>query len=118
ALQGEVEAARPKVEVYDRIIDSGDTVGFREACKLIYAGTGAKEHEVREFLLRARWIQRLGGRLAPASYGQQNGYVTSREKELPHITNIDGRPMVVPEMRITQRGVARAIERLNEERAA
>lgn len=118
ALEAEATVSRPKVEVYDRIIDSGDTVGFRQACKLIFAGTGAKEHEVREFLLRARWIQRLGGRLAPASYGQQNGYVTSRDRELPGVTNIDGGPMVVPELRVTQRGVARAIERLNAERAA
>lgn len=118
ALEEEVATSRPKVEVYDRIIDTGDTVGFREACKLIHAGTAAKETEVREFMVRARWIQRLGGRLAPASYGQQNGYVTMREKELPHVTNIDGRSMVVPELRITQRGVARAIERLRDERAA
>lgn len=115
ALQGEIAEARPKVEVYDRIVDSGDTVGFREACKLIRAGCGAKETEVRAFMVFARWIQRLGGRLAPASYGQDQGYVTSRDRE---IVAPDGSQMVVPELRITQRGVARAIVRLKKGDAA
>ena len=112
ALEAEVATSRPKVEVYDRIVDSGDTLGFREACKLIFAGTAAKENEVRDFMSRAHWIQRLGGKLAPASYGQQNGYVTSRDTE---VTTKDGGTIVVPELRITQRGVARAIERINDE---
>lgn len=56
------------------------------------------------------WIQRLGGRLAPASYGQTQGYVTSRDREIP---TSDGGVRVVPELRITQLGVARAIARLN-----
>lgn len=118
ALEGEVAESRPKVEVYDRIIDTGDTVGFREACKLIFQGTGAKEPDVRAFMMKARWIQRLSGKLAPASYGQQKGYVTVREKELKHVTNIDGSPMVVPVLRITQRGVTRAIERILRDKAA
>ena len=86
ALQGKVAEDRPKVEVYDRIVASGDTVGFRQAAKLIFDATGKKENAVKEAMTSWRWIQRLGGRLAPASYGQQN---------------------------ITQRGVARAIERIN-----
>jgi len=118
ALEAEVATSRPKVEVYDRIVDTGDTLGFREACKLIHAGTGANETEVRDFMLRVRWIQRLGGRLAPASYGQEKAYVTSRDRELPNVTNINGNPMVVPQLRITQRGVARAIERINERATA
>jgi len=109
-LEDEVESSRPKVEVYDRIVASGDTVGFREACKLIYAGTLAKEPEVRAAMQRWGWIQRLGGRLAPASYGQTQGYVTSRDREIP---TSDGGVRVVPELRITQLGVARAIARLN-----
>lgn len=108
-LEAEVESSRPKAEVYDRIVASGDTVGFREACKLIYAGTLAKEPEVRTAMQRWGWIQRLGGRLAPAYYGQEKGYVTSRDREVP---TSDGGVRVVPELRITQRGVARAIERL------
>lgn len=111
ALEGEVATSRPKVDVYDRIVDTGDTVGFREAAKLIHAGTGAKEPEVRSFMVRAGWIQRLGGRLAPASYGQAMGYVTTRNRE---VSTADGGRMVVTELRITQRGVARAIERLTE----
>lgn len=118
ALEGEVAESRPKVEVYDRIVDSGDTVGFREAAKLIFVGTGAKEPEVKGFMLRAKWIQRLGGRLATASYGQQKGYVTTRDKELKHLTSFAGKPVVIPELRITQKGVARAIERLNAESSA
>lgn len=110
SLEAEAETSRPKVEVYDRIVESGDTVGFREACKLIRAGTGAKENEFRAFLFKARWVQRLGGRLAPASYGQDQDYVTSREKEL---TLADGGTIVIPELRITQRGVAQAVKRLN-----
>lgn len=114
-LEGEVATSRPKVEVYDRIVASGDTVGFREACKLIHAGTGAKEPEVRAFMIFHRWIQRLGGRLAPASYGQSRGYTTSRDLE---VVRGDGSLMVVPHLRITQRGVARAIERISAGEAA
>lgn len=109
-LEEEAQTIRPKAEVYDRIVDSGDTVGFREACKLIFAGTGAKEHEVRTFMVKARWIQRLGGRLAPASYGQGHDYVSSRDKE---VMLKEGGTLVVPELRITQRGVAQAVKRLN-----
>lgn len=115
ALQGEVAAAKPKVEVYDRLVETGDTVGFREACKLIRASTGATEPEVRAFMIFRRWIQRLNGRLAPASYGETQGYVTVRDRE---VTMADGGTIVVPELRITQRGVIRAIERLNEGKAA
>lgn len=115
ALQGEVAEARPKVEVYDRLVDTGDTVGFREACKLIKAATGANEAEVRAFMIFRRWIQRLGGRLAPASYGQDHGYVTVRDRE---VTTVDGGSMVVPELRITQRGVVRSIEVIKKGSAA
>lgn len=115
ALEAENEAARPKVEVYDRLIESGDTVGFREGAKLVRAATGANESEFRAFLLRRRWIQRLGGKLAPAHYGQSQEYVTVREREfVAH----DGSRKITPELRITQRGIARAIEVLLTEEAA
>lgn len=107
ALEAENEAARPKVEVYDRIIESGDTVGFREAAKLVRAATGANESEFRSLLLHRRWIQRLGGKLAPAHYGQAQEYVTVREREF---VARDGSRKITPELRITQRGIARAIE--------
>ena len=107
ALEAENEAARPKVEVYDRLIESGDTVGFREAAKLVRAATGANENEFRSLLLHRRWIQRLGGRLAPAHYGQAQEYVTVREREF---VARDGSRKITPELRITQRGLARAIE--------
>lgn len=115
ALEAENEAARPKVEVYDRLIESGDTVGFREAAKLVRAATGANENEFRSLLLHRRWIQRLGGRLAPAHYGQAQEYVTVREREF---VARDGSRKITPELRITQRGIARAIEVLLAEEAA
>lgn len=110
ALEGEVANALPKVEVYDKLIDTGDTLGFREACKEIHAATGAKETEVKAFMIFRRWIQRLAGRLSPAHYGQEQGYVTVRDRE---VKTADGGTMFVPELRVTRRGVVRAIERIN-----
>lgn len=107
ALEEEARVSRPKAEVYDRIVDSGGTVGFREAAKLIHAGTGAREPEVRDLMLRRGWIQRLGGRLAPAHYGQTRGYVTVRDRE---VLTCSQEKLVVPELRVTQRGVTRAVE--------
>lgn len=102
-------AAAPKVEVFDRIIDSGDTFGFREAAQQIRAGTGASENEVRG-LMRARgWIQRLGQQLAPAHEGVARGYVTTRERSW---TDETGATRVRPELRVTPKGIARAIELL------
>lgn len=115
ALEAENEAARPKVEVYDRLIESGDTVGFREAAKLVRAATGANENEFRTLLIRRKWAQRLGGKLAPAHYGQAQEYVTVREREF---VARDGSRKITPELRITQRGLARAIEALLAEEAA
>lgn len=112
ALEADVEAARPKVEVYDRIVDTGDTVGFREAAKLIRSATGASENVTRGLMRRRGWIQRLGGKLAPAAYGETHGYVTTREREF---VGTDGERRVKPELRITQKGVARAISVLLEE---
>lgn len=109
ALQADVDAARPKVEVYDRIVATGDTLGFREAAKLIRAATGANENETRTLMIRRHWIQRLGKQLAPAHVGETRGYVTTRDCEW---TDSDGTPHVKPELRVTQKGLARAIELL------
>lgn len=109
ALEADASAARPKVEVYDRIVASGDTVGFREAAKLIRAATGANEHETRALMVRRGWIQRLGKQLAPAHVGELRGYVTTRDREW---TDSEGTHHVKPELRVTQKGVARAIELL------
>lgn len=87
---------------------SGDTVGFREAAKLIRAATGANEHETRALMVRRGWIQRLGKQLAPAHVGELRGYVTTRDREW----TVDGTTHVKPELRITQKGVARAVELL------
>jgi anti-repressor protein len=107
ALETKVAETAPKADVYDRIVATGDTVLFREAAKLIRAATGANENEVRGLMLARRWVQRLGGALAPASYGETHGYVTTRDRE--YVGN-DGARHVRPELRVTQRGVARAIE--------
>lgn len=106
-LEAENAAARPKVEVYDRIVDCGDTVGFRDAAKLIRAATGASENVTRGLMRKLGWIQRLDGKLAPAHVGELRGYTTTRERRF---TDADGVERVRPELRITQKGVARAIE--------
>lgn len=105
SLQAANAELAPKAEVYDRIVDNTGTLGFREAAKVIHGATGVTEPEFRIFLLSRGWIQRLGGRLAPAHYGQSRGYVTTRERE---VSTQDGLSLVVPELRITQRGITRA----------
>jgi prophage antirepressor-like protein len=113
-LQAANAELAPKAEVYDRIVDNTGTLGFREAAKVIHSATGVSEPEFRLFLLSRGWIQRLGGRLAPAHYGQAQGYVTTRERE---VATQDGVALVVPELRITQRGIARATKALLKESA-
>lgn len=113
-LQAANAELAPKAEVYDRIVDNTGTLGFREAAKVIHGATGVTEPEFRIFMLSRGWIQRLGGRLAPAHYGQAQGYVTTRERE---VATQDGMALVVPELRITQRGITRATESLLKESA-
>lgn len=114
ALEASVSAARPKVEAYDRIVESGDTLGFREAAKLIREGTGACEREVMTLMMRRGWVQRLGKRPAPTAIGRERGYVVSRMTEW---TDDDGVTHVKPELRITPKGIDRAITLLNSEAA-
>lgn len=114
SLTADVEAARPKVEVFDRIVAAGDTVGFREAAKLIREGTGASEREVMALMLRRGWVQRLGARPAPTAVGRGRGYTVSRMSEW---TDEHGVTHVKPELRITPKGIARAIQLLNTEAA-
>lgn len=113
-LQAANAELAPKAEVYDRIVDNTGTLGFREAAKVVHAATGVSEPEFRVFLLSRGWVQRLGGRLAPAHYGQAQGYVTTRERE---VATQDGLSLVVPELRITQRGITRATAALLKESA-
>lgn len=101
--------AAPKVEVFDRIIDCGDTEGFRAAAKLVREATGATEGEFRSLMLKRKWIARLDGRLMPAHYGTEHGYVTTRDREWD---DDEGGHHVKAELRITQKGIARAIELL------
>jgi hypothetical protein len=53
------------------------------------------------------WIQKLGGGLAPAHVGVDRGYVTTRERSW---TDATGASHVRPELRITPKGIAKAIE--------
>lgn len=115
AAETKIAADAPKLDFADRVLDSKDTLLFREAAKLIREATCAKENEVRTLMFRRKWIQRLGGRNAPAHIGQARGYVTSIEREF---YDGDGRLRVKPELRITQKGLARAIKLFLDEVAA
>lgn len=106
-LTATVAEQAPKVEIYDRIVDCGDTFGFREACQQIRAATGDTENTVRAFMRERGWIQKLAGGLAPAHVGVERGYVTTRERTW---TDVTGASHVRPELRITPKGVAKAIE--------
>lgn len=108
-LEATVAEQAPKVDVYDRIVESGDTFGFREACQQIKAATGDNENRVRAFMIDRKWIQKLGRGLAPAHTGVERGYTTTRERSW---TDPDGASHVRPELRITPKGIARAVELL------
>lgn len=110
ALEATVAEQAPKVATFDRIIATGDTLGFRCAAKLVREATGANETEFRTFLMsRARWVQRLDGTLLPTHVGTERGYVTVRDREWD---DRDGQHHCKPELRVTQKGVAKAIEML------
>lgn len=53
--------AAPKVEFVDLFVDTRDTKGFRDVCKLV----GAAEGEFRDFLLKRRIAYYLNKALAP-----------------------------------------------------
>ncbi len=112
AAESAVEAVRPKVEAFDRVMSAGDTIGFREATKILRDSTGVTERELAATLRRLGWAQRLDGRLAPASYGEGRGYVTSRLSEW---SGADGATHARPEFRITPKGLARLAEILRPE---
>lgn len=113
--RAELAVAAPKVDVFDRVIASGETVGFREAAKILRRSTGVTERELASTIIRRGWAQRLGKRLAPAHYGEEHGYVTSRLSEW---TDIDGVTHAKPEFRVTPKGLARLAEILAPEVAA
>lgn len=114
-LAAVVEDAAPKVAIVDRLIECGDTLGFRAAAKLVFEATGAKESEFRSLMIQRGWIQRLDGSLMPAHAGTSRGYVVTREREW---TEGDGSRHVRPEMRVTQKGLARAVALLLASEAA
>lgn len=115
ALEATVAEQAPKVEFVDRVFDCGDTLGFRQAAQQIKAATGANENEFRALIFTRGWAQRLGGDLAPAHAGIERGYVTTREEE---VTRRDGSKIVKPIFRVTQKGLAKAIELLLASEAA
>lgn len=110
-----IALAAPKAEVHDRIMRSNGTFGFREAAKLVREATGATEGEFRSLLFKRQWVQRLDRKMAPKHYGREAGYVTSRMKEW---TDAEGITHVKPELRITPKGVSRAIAILLQDEAA
>lgn len=110
-----IAADAPKVEVFDRIVASGDTEGFRAAAKLVHEATGANEAEFRSLMIQRKWVQRLDGRLMPAHVGIDRKYVTTREREW---SDIEGGQHVKAELRITQKGITKAIEILLSDGAA
>lgn len=107
ALEATVAEQAPKVQVYDRVIDVDDTSGFREAAQAIRAATGANENEVRGLMRAQGWVQRLDGKLAPTAPGIDRGFVTRRMR--PH-TRPDGSQHTTVELRITPKGITKAIE--------
>jgi anti-repressor protein len=115
SLESTVAEQAPKVAIFDRIIESADTFGFREAAQQVKAATGANENEFRGLMRSRGWVQRLGTQLAPAHVGTERGYVTTRERSW---TDDAGASRVRPELRITPKGIARAIEILLEQEAA
>lgn len=115
AIEATVAEQAPKAAIVDRIVDTGDTLGFREAAKLVREATGAVEGVFRGLMHRRGWIQRLGGQLAPTSIGMDRGYVTTRDREF---VGSDGARHVRPELRVTQKGLTRAIELLLASEAA
>lgn len=114
-LEATVAAQAPKAAIFDRIVECGDTMGFRTAAKLVFEATGAREAEFRTLMMRRGWVQRLDGRLQPAHVGTARGYVSIRDREW---TDEDGGQYAKPELRITQKGLTRAIELLLSTEAA
>jgi anti-repressor protein len=114
-LEATVSVLTPKAETHDALMESGDTLGFRAAVKVLHRTTAVTEREVRTLMVQRGWIQRLDGVLMPASYGEQRGYVTTRVTEY---TGQDGEKRSRSELRVTNKGVARLQKLLTKQDAA
>ncbi len=114
ALTATVAEQTPKVEVYDRIVETGDTLGLREAHKVLRDATGITERELVARVIGLGWVQRLGRRLAPASYGEERGYVVARLSEWRDLAGVNHSK---PELRFTPKGIARLTKLLLAEAA-
>jgi prophage antirepressor-like protein len=98
--------AEPKAAFVDEFVEADGTMGFRECVKILHRRIAISEEDFSAYLIHKRYAQRLGNsqRLAPATYGETQGYVTSRPKRFQHRISLQW--MVRPEFRITARGLA------------
>lgn len=103
--QGEVIAdLAPKADVADALALAPETMLFREAVKILHRTTAVTENEARALMIERGWIVRLNGRLQPGHYGASQGYVVSIDRPWK---DADGGQHATPELRITQKGLAR-----------
>lgn len=75
--KAELEQARPKVEVYDRVLTPEHTFGFRDLCKTIRDRLPVTEADVKR-VLREKRILTPGRRLEAYSSAIDAGWVVSR----------------------------------------
>ena len=68
----QIEQQKPAVEFVERYTEADGSKGFREVCKLLKAN----EARFRQFLLDARILYRLGGRLMPFAQHLEAGRFT------------------------------------------
>lgn len=68
----QIEQQKPAVEFVERYTEADGSKGFREVCKLLKAN----EAHFRQFLLDARVMYRLGGRLMPFAQHLEAGRFT------------------------------------------
>ncbi len=68
----QIEQQKPAVEFVERYTEADGSKGFREVCKLLKAN----EARFRDFLLDARVMYRLGGRLMPFAQHLESGRFT------------------------------------------
>lgn len=73
----QIEAARPKVEVYDKVLTTDHTFGFRDLCKSIRETIPVKETDVKQ-ALRDKGIVTTGNRLDVYSSAIDDGWAVRK----------------------------------------
>jgi phage anti-repressor protein/phage antirepressor YoqD-like protein len=112
AAEATIAEQAPKVDFHDAVLAAGDTLGFREAVKVLKRSTAATEAEVRTILMTKRIVQRLGKKMLPTYIGgEQRGYVTSRITTWVDATGVTHSD---PELRITPKGIDWLLRQLRE----